>query len=115
MAESRGGKENRLLANSYSRHYERGAWVTKAEFFQRALTTRKLKIKQKSANIAGLQLADLLGHPVKRAILVESGHSDEPLAPFASRVLQALQNRFNRHLYKGDVWGYGKVFFPKPK
>ena len=115
MAESRGGRENRLLMDSYARHYERGAWMTDAAFFQRALTTRKLKIKQKSANIGGLQLADLLGHPVKRAILHEMGKARRELAPFAEKLLQVLGSKFNRHLYKGDVWGYGKVFFPKPK
>ena len=116
MAESRGGKENRLLMASYEWCYERGVWrYTPAESIQRALTTRKLKIKQKSANIGGLQLADLLGHPVKRAILIEMGESVRSLAPFASRLMQILDSKFNRHLYKGEVWGYGKVFFPKPK
>lgn len=115
MAESRGGRENRLLMDSYSRHYERGAWMTNAEFFQQALTSRKLKVKQKSSNIAGLQLADLLGHPVKRAILVEMGRSRRELAPFADRLLQVLDSKFNRHLYRGDVWGWGKVLFPKPR
>jgi len=116
MAESRGGKENRLLMASYGWCYERGVWrYTAPESIQQALTTRKLKIKQKSANIAGLQLADLLGHPVKRSILIEMGHSNRHLAPFARRMLQALDGKFNSHLYKGDIWGYGKVFFPKPK
>jgi len=116
MAESRGGKENHLLMASYQWCYERGVWrYTSAESIQQALTTRKLKIKQKSANIAGLQLADLLGHPVKRSILIELGHSDRQVAPFAKQLLRVLDGKFNRHLYKGDVWGYGKVFFPRPK
>jgi len=116
MAESRGGKENRLLMASYEWCYERGVWrYTSAESIQQALTTRKLKIKQKSANISGLQLADLLGHPVKRHVLIEMGHSERELAPFAQRLVHVLDGKFNRHLYKGDIWGYGKVFFPKSK
>jgi len=76
MAESRGGKENRLLMASYEWCYERGVWrYTPAEAIQRALTTCKLKIKQKSANIAGLQLADILSNPVRKAMLIEVGHS----------------------------------------
>jgi len=116
MAESRGGKENRLLMASYEWCYERGVWTyMPPEAIQQALTTRKLKIKQKSANIAGLQLADLLSNPVRKALLLEVGHVQGELAPFASRVLQVIEGKFNRHLYGERVWGYGKVFFPKPK
>jgi hypothetical protein len=45
--------------------FERGVWMTRSEVFQSALTSSELKLKPKSANISGLQLADLLGHPVK--------------------------------------------------
>lgn len=116
MAESRGGKENRLLMGSYEWCYERGVWrYTPPEAIQQALTTRKLKIKQKSANIAGLQLADLLSNPVRKALLLEVGHTRGELAPFASRVLRVIEGKFNRHLYGGRIQGYGKVFFPKAK
>lgn len=114
MAESRGARENKLLAASYEWCYERGVWrYTSAEAIQQALTTKKLKIKQKSSNIAGLQLADLLGHPVKRSILLDAGLSDDSLAPFATRIMDVVQGKFNRQLYSGEVWGYGKVLFPK--
>ncbi len=83
MAESRGGQEDRLLKDSYQRVYDRGAWMVRAPFFQRALTTRELKLKSKSANIAGLQLADLLAHPVRQAILVEKSCVPGPVGPFA--------------------------------
>lgn len=113
LAESRGGHEDRLLKDSYSRVYERGAWMTGAEFFQKALTTSQLKLKPKSSNISGLQLADLLAHPVKQAMLVERGLIPSPLSPFAGRLAAAVEKKFNRHLYQGRVEGYGKVFFPK--
>lgn len=113
MAESRGGQEDRLLKDSYQRVYERGAWMVRAPFFQRALTTRELKLKSKSANIAGLQLADLLAHPVRQAILVEKACVAGPVGPFAQKLLPVIDSKFNRHLYQGQVWGYGKVLFPK--
>jgi hypothetical protein len=53
MAESRGGVEDRLLKESYTRVYERGVWMTASHVFQSALTSRELKLKPKSANIAG--------------------------------------------------------------
>jgi len=28
-------------------------------------------------------------------------------------LLEAVDGKFNRHLYDGRVWGYGKVFTPE--
>lgn len=113
MAESRGGKEDRLLADSYTRTYDRGAWMVPAESFQKALTSRQLKLKTKHANIAGLQLADLLGHPVKQFILHFYRVVEEDLAPFASKIMAVVESKFNAHLYDGRVEGYGFVLYPK--
>ncbi len=112
MSESRGSKEDRLLKESYARVHSQGVWMNKAEHFQRALTSKELKIKPKSANIAGLQLADLLGHPCRHSILREVGHSNDAPPPFASRLLNSVSSKFNAHIYDGRVKGYGKVFFP---
>jgi len=113
MAESRGGREDRLLKDSYAIVYTRGAWMMRAESFQRALTSAELKVKPKSANIAGLQLADLLAYPLRQAILLEKGRIQGPLSPFAQQLAAVAEPKLNRHLYKGEVWGYGKVLFPK--
>ena len=113
MAESRGGREDRLLMDSYSRVHDQGVWMTSAATFQLALTSRQLKVKNKTANIAGLQLADLLGHPVRQLILREQAHLDKPAPPFAAQLLPMLETKFNHHLYDGRTAGYGKIFFPQ--
>ena len=113
MAESRGGAENRLFADSFERVYERGCWQLDGHFFQEALTSRKLKISQKSDNITGLQLADLLAHPARQLVLMENGRITGPLSAFGSRMAEILQSKFNRHLYAPGKEGYGKVLFPK--
>ncbi len=114
MAEARGGKEDQLLAESYNRVYSRGVWgVTSAHSFQSALTSHELKLKQKRANISGLQLADLLGHPVKQWILQRHKLLDQELAPFGQRLLQVVEPKFNRHLYEGRLEGYGIVLYPQ--
>lgn len=112
LGESRGGKEDRLLKESYSRVFGRGVWMTGAEAFQSALTSSELKLKPKSANISGLQLADLLGHPVKQWVLNHFGHAPEDLAPFAQRLMGVIEPKFNRQLYDGRVEGYGMVLYP---
>ena len=113
LGEARGGREDRLLKESYSRVFERGVWMTRSEVFQSALTSSELKLKPKSANISGLQLADLLGHPVKQGVLKYFGHASDELAPFAERLMGIVEPKFNRHLYDGRVEGYGMVLFPK--
>jgi hypothetical protein len=113
LAESRGGREDQLLMDSYARVYAQGIWMSPTIQFQRALTSKQLKVKRKITNIAGLQLADLLGHPLRQEILREEGLLPEGLAPFATRLLPVLDRKLNRHLYDGRVSGYGKVFYPK--
>ncbi|MBM4046423.1 MAG: DUF3800 domain-containing protein [Planctomycetes bacterium] len=113
MAESRGGTEDRLLAESYTRVFERGVWMTPAHSFQSALTSRELKLKGKGANIAGLQLADLLGHPVKQWVLRQKGLLDEEPAPFAEQLMAIVEPKFSRHLCEGKIPGYGYVIYPK--
>lgn len=113
MGEARGGKEDRLLKESYTRVYERGSWAFSAQSVQSALTSRELKLRPKVANISGLQLADLLGHPVKHWVLQQNGHVPEESAPFAKRLLAVAETKFNRHLYYGKVEGYGTVLYPK--
>jgi hypothetical protein len=113
LAESRGGREDRLLMDSYARVHAQGVWMSPAAVFRHALTSKQLKVKNKSANIAGLQLADLLCNPVRQAVLREQGLLTEDPAPFATRLMPIVDRKFNRHLSDGRVEGYGKVFFPK--
>ncbi len=114
MAEARGGNEDILLADSYTRVYERGIWgVTSAEFFQSALTSRQIKLQGKKANISGLQLADLIAHPAKQWVLRNYGLLDESPASFAERLMKAVEEKFNRQLYNNRLEGYGFVLYPK--
>ena len=74
-----------------------------------AASSQPDKVKNKSANIAGLQLADLLGHSVRQAILREERRSAEPLAPFGCAARAHRRNqvqppplqRQDRRLWQG--------------
>jgi len=113
MAEARGGAEDRLLKESYSWVYERGIWSTSEKYFQSALSSRELKLRAKKSNISGLQLADLLGHPVKTWVLKYYALITEEPAPFAEHLMQIVENKFNRQLYDNRLDGYGIVLYPK--
>jgi len=113
MAESRGGHEDMILKNAYSHIYAHGDMHHQSEFYKRALTSKELKVKPKTANISGLQLADLLAYPVRQEILLEHGKIEDPGEVFGKRVCGTLAGKYNRHLSSGQVAGYGKVLFPK--
>jgi len=113
LAESRGGREDGLLKNAYSHIFIHGDMYNRSDFFRRVLTSKELKLKKKASNIAGLQLADIVAYPVKQEILAEQGRISTRRDGFGLRIMETLQEKFNRHLYTGKVEGYGKVLFPK--
>ncbi len=113
MAESRGGTEDKRLSDEFTRIFEQGTRYLPARSVQAAITSRKLKLKQKVANISGLQLADLLGHPVKLWALRQMGVHNEASAPFADQLMQVVEPKLNRQLYTDRIEGYGYVLYPK--
>lgn len=78
MAESRKGREDRLLKEAYHSIYEVGTQWRGTAFFKSVFTSNEIKIKPKDKNIAGLQLADLLAYPCKQEILLENQLIEDP-------------------------------------
>jgi hypothetical protein len=105
MAESRGGKEDMRLKKSFEKLWQDGTEYIDPDRFQNVFTSKQLKVKPKSNNISGLQLSDLIAHPSRNEILKENGLLDRPIAPFATRIIKVLQEKYYR-------WG-GKVFGKK--
>lgn len=106
MAESRGGKEDRRLKESFTELWERGTSCVGPEQFQQSLTSRKLKVKPKTANVTGLQVADLIAHPSRCEILNDFGLLGRPLSPFAGQIRRILKEKYDQ--IDGVV--YGKRF-----
>jgi hypothetical protein len=106
MAESRGGKEDRRLKDSFLRLWGRGTEYVSPDRFQARLTSKQLKVKQKQNNIAGLQIADLVAHPSRNEILGENDLLGKPLAPFGGKIVQILGAKYDQQ--GGRV--YGKKF-----
>jgi hypothetical protein len=84
------------LKKAFHRLCEEGTQYVDPTQFQSSLTSRELKVKPKLANVAGLQLADLLAHPSRCEIL--DGHDllSRPLAPFAKQIIETLQDKYDR-------------------
>ena len=106
MAESRGGKEDRKLKKSFLNLWEKGNEFIAPEEFQKVFTSKQLKIKPKTNNISGLQLADLIAHPSRNEILNENNLLERPIAPFAEKIISVLQGKYYHQ--EGKV--HGKKF-----
>ncbi len=106
MAESRGGKEDRRLKDSYHRLWQQGTEYIEPSEFQRCFTSRQLKVKPKTANVSGLQLADILAHPSRAEILDKEGLLGRALAPFSQKIIRILQQKY----YQQEGTVFGKKF-----
>lgn len=110
LGEGRGGKEDDQLKHEYRLLYDTGTYFHRPESFQRALTSREIKLKPKSANVAGLQVADLLAYPVKQDILSERGLIPDPGNVYGREICRILESKYNRQVYGGHGRGHGRVF-----
>lgn len=111
MAESRGRKENKQLTESFARLYARGTDYVADKMFQRRLSTKELKLRNKQANIAGLQLADLIANPSMRALICER-EGIKMNAEFGIRVVEILNKNKYRRKYNGEISGVGTKWLP---
>lgn len=112
MVESRGGREDRKLKDSYSLLYTTRTTSIPAVRWQACLTSRELKVRPKNANIAGLQLADLVAHPSRRELLLEQRLIEDNRTVFGDQICAILQKKYYRHQRTGQIEGCGKKVLP---
>jgi hypothetical protein len=111
MAEVRGGKPDRRLENSYANLYANGGANLKKIEMPLRLTSSAIKMKPKAANIAGLQVADLLANP--SASYVRSMYINDP-APtrFSAEIVAILTASKYRRSFRNIIKGYGIKWLP---
>lgn len=106
MIESRGGKEDMRLKKSFRKLMEEGTNYLTAKELNERITSKELKVKSKEANVAGLQLADLLAHSVRRYIFKTVLGMNDGKTTFSDAIINILiANKFFK--YKGKIYGYG--------
>jgi hypothetical protein len=113
MAESRGKLEDTHLKQAHRSVYETGTLMFGSEMHQRALTSKEIKMELKRSNIAGLQLADVLAHPVKQMALNSKGVCLERISDFGKAIWNAALPKLNRNETTGVVEGYGIIWLRK--
>ena len=111
LAESRGGKEDMRLKQSFERVYTEGSDWVPPELIQAHLTSRQLKVKPKANNIAGLQLADVIAHPSYKVALAR--HNGEALPQtFGGQIGQILEVSKYYRGPSGRIDGWGIKWRP---
>ena len=110
MFESRGGKEDTRLKESYRNLFKNGTDYIRANDIDETLTSKELKIKPKSANISGLQLADLLAFPTRRYALKHYNLLNDGRETFNEKIIEKIESKF----FKRDnvIEGYGIKLLP---
>lgn len=111
MAEWRGVKPNRKLEAAYTYIFNNGTPKMPRARFQGRLSSGQLKIQKKEANIAGLQLADLLANPAARELICL--RQNVPMtAPFGVEIVKSLyETKYHRN-WRGVVKGCGTKTLP---
>ncbi len=112
MCESRGGKEDKQLKQSFNRLWNIGTDYVSNEKFQKYLTSCQLKVKPKISNIAGLQIADLLAYPSLKSILFEKNHYKKSHDTFGEKIVTILENGKYYQGHNEKICGYGKKWLP---
>lgn len=112
LAESRGGREDMKLKNSYSGLYKNGTEFICSDRFENSLTSCQLKVKPKRNNTAGLQLADLLAYPSKQDVLRRHSLIPQAADVFGDRITQLLETTKYYRGRSGEIDGYGRKLLP---
>lgn len=112
MGEARNQTHDARLRRAYSRLYKNGNDYVSATQMHARLTTGELKLQPKTANVAGLQLADLLAHPAHRALKFQQLGEVVPddYGTFLVRILERYC--YDRNPYNGQIVGWGTKWLP---
>lgn len=112
MPESRQAKD-KLLQMAFDAVRSKGTDYVSSARIQSAIRAKSLKFRAKSANIAGLQLCDLLAHPSHIYTRQLMKHKVS-LGPFATQVADILvKNKYDRSPNSGKIIGYGIKHLPQ--
>jgi hypothetical protein len=111
MAEWRGAAPNMRLERSFSRLYIKGSGNVTAAEMKLYLSSSQLKIAKKEANIAGLQLSDLIAHPARTQLICQL-RNEEMRAPFGKEVVRILIEQKYRRSPAGVIEGFGVKLLP---
>lgn len=112
LIESRSKKQDKKLKKAYEFYYKHGTKFIKPKDLQARLASKDIKFKPKSANIIGLQLADLLAHPTAAAAKAIRQKKKMSLS-FGRDIAVILHRKKYYRSKSGKITGYGLKWLPE--
>jgi hypothetical protein len=111
MGEVRGGRPDRRLEQSFAGLYANGTENISSQETQKYLTSKKLKLKPKAANVSGLQMADMIANPSAMYVrsLYQAGTAP---TKFGGLLVKILVSEKYRRSWNGRLRGYGIKWLP---
>jgi Protein of unknown function (DUF3800) len=111
MGEARNPTHDAQLRRAF-RFFHRHGTSVKPVVIQRCLASKELRLETKSANITGLQIADLLAHPAHRSYkFTKLGQAiPNDYGAFLAEILERYV--YDRNPRNGKVEGYGRKWLP---
>ncbi|MEQ8968276.1 MAG: DUF3800 domain-containing protein [Azospirillaceae bacterium] len=112
LIEPRFKKVDRSLKDSFRHTVETGTPHIPSAAFREHLLSSDIKFFAKSANIAGLQLADILAHPSQRAMRARRDGSTLE-GDLGARIVEILEaSKYFRNPKTGEISGWGTKWLP---
>jgi hypothetical protein len=112
VAEARFKKVDKKLKASFNRLYRLGSEHMTAAAMQAPLLSGELGLYPKAANVAGLQLCDLLAHPSARYMRKARDGEEQPQDFGAEVVSILLQAKYARNPRNMLIDGWGTKWLP---
>jgi hypothetical protein len=97
------------LKAAYREILKDGTRFLASEVCKTTLTSAEIKIKPKSAGIHGLQLADILAHPLTRDVLVSYKRIADHGGWYCKKLSGEAEKKYNKQVYNGRIRGYGRI------
>ena len=112
MIEARNKQSDKKLKASYAKIYKDGTEHVTGRNIQRVLLSKDIILKPKTANISGLQIADLLAHPSARFMRFERDGIPHP-DDFGTKIVKVLiEKKYRRDPKTLKIEGYGLKWLP---
>jgi len=111
MGEARNPTHDAQLRRAF-RYFYRNGTIVRKDVIQKCLVSGELRLQPKTANIAALQIADLLAHPAHRTYkFIKLG---QPIPNDYGASLAALleHSKYDRNWKNGNIEGYGRKWLP---
>jgi hypothetical protein len=112
VAEPRFKKVDKALKKSFGYIYKHGTENIPEHIVQRCLTSQELKFEPKAANVAGLQIVDLIAHPSHHG--TRAKFTGDPMtASFGAQIYALLEKKkYSRNPKNLVVSGWGQKWLP---